>query len=146
MSAEESRVNEFRSSKRRQRIGHDKKEWENLSGTNHTEDQRYRKPRKLPQEVRQNPAKTYKKLIKNRPSNTIKSGGRNPRKAYKKEWKVGVIGWGPNFIAHQKRKCRPYKEARKIAHSLGLNNQSEWKQYRTLGKRPRRYPSHPIRT
>jgi superfamily II DNA or RNA helicase len=65
------------------------------------------------------------------------------------------IGWlsygdwlGTGAIAPRLRKYRPYREARKFVHKLGLKSVSEWREYskgnlKGKGKRPDAMPSHP---
>ena len=70
-----------------------------------------------------------------------------PQKAYRtyrKDWK-GFGDWlGTNTIATQKRKYRPFDEARKFVRSLHLKDQSEWQKYCISGRKPQDIPASPI--
>jgi hypothetical protein len=70
----------------------------------------------------------------------------NPVSTYKKEW----ISWGDwlgtGRIADHERKYRPFEEAREFVHSLGLQSETEWREYCKSGKKPQDIPQKPYRT
>ena len=62
-----------------------------------------------------------------------------------KGW-VGYGDWlGTGYIAPSLRKHRPFKQARKFAHSLGLRTQIEWRTFTKSGKLPDDIPADPRR-
>jgi superfamily II DNA or RNA helicase len=69
-----------------------------------------------------------------------------PDNIYKKEWK----GWGDWFGTGNTptwlQKYRPFAEARKFVHHLGLKNNKEWREYCRSGKKPTDIPANPNRT
>ncbi|MGA7369849.1 MAG: integrase repeat-containing protein, partial [Nitrososphaeraceae archaeon] len=66
-----------------------------------------------------------------------------PNMVYKTKWK-GMGDWlGTGYIANYLRKYRPFEEARKFVHTLGLKSQREWSRYRKSGKRPPDIPTNP---
>jgi len=69
-----------------------------------------------------------------------------PYRTYKKEWK-GMGDWlGTGRIADQKRKFKPFEEAREFVHSLKLHNEDEWRRYCKSGQKPADIPYKPSRT
>jgi superfamily II DNA or RNA helicase len=69
----------------------------------------------------------------------------NPNRTYKKEWK-GYGDWlgTGNLWPHDIREhIRPYVDARKFTHSLGLKSRHEWNEYCKSGKKPYDIPSAP---
>jgi len=69
----------------------------------------------------------------------------NPNRTYKKEWK-GYGDWlgTGNLWPHDIREhIRPYVDARKFTHSLGLKSRHEWNAYCKSGKKPYDIPSAP---
>lgn len=76
----------------------------------------------------------------NKPSRIPK----RPDRAYKHQWK----GWS-NFLGTNnpfpcvRRSFRPYKDARAFAHSLGLQNRTQWFDFCRDGKKPKDIPSRP---
>jgi hypothetical protein len=66
-----------------------------------------------------------------------------PDVAYKREW-ISWSDWlGTEFIATHNRTYRPFEEARKFVHSLGLKDRHEWYEYCKSGKKPIDIPSKP---
>ena len=65
-----------------------------------------------------------------------------PSQAYK-EWTSWGDFLGTGRVAANKRKFRPYKAARKYAHSLKLKNGEEWKKLSKHGKLPYDLPADP---
>ena len=64
-----------------------------------------------------------------------------PDAVYKQYWK-GYGDWlGTNYVAHQNRKYRSFKEAREFVHSLGLKNSKQWQEYVKSGKKPEDIPA-----
>jgi hypothetical protein len=69
----------------------------------------------------------------------------NPDKKYKTEWK-GMGDWlGTGHLAPKNRVYRPFLEARKLVHLLGLKNREEWNEYCKSGRRPADIPASPER-
>lgn len=70
-----------------------------------------------------------------------------PHLLYKNLGWQGVGDWlGSGVIANSKKKFRPFREARKFAHSLNLRTMAKWQIYSKSGKRPLDVPSAPDRT
>jgi len=74
---------------------------------------------------------------------------KNPNRTYIEK---GWISWGDwlgtGIIAPQKRKYRPFVEAREFVHDLKFRNRDEWSNYckgslQEKGKKPDDIPSHP---
>jgi len=66
-----------------------------------------------------------------------------PSRTYKQYWK-GMGDWlGTYYIATSKRKYRPFNDARKFVHSLGLKSLDEWKDYCKSNKKPADIPVYP---
>ena len=83
----------------------------------------------------------------------VKSGNKpqklpnNPEGVYRGEGWCGWGDWlGTGTVAVFMLKFRPFKEARKFAHSLALRSQSEWAKYCKLNKLPVDVPTTPART
>jgi hypothetical protein len=73
---------------------------------------------------------------KNRPKNIPVC----PRLVYKE------YGWTnfPDFLGYKPgHRFLPFEQAREFVMSLGFNTTTEWKQYRSSGKRPKNIPSDP---
>ena len=74
---------------------------------------------------------------------------RAPNHTYKDSGWIGVGDWlGTGTVAPFLRQYRPFKQARKFVHALGLKSGSEWKQYCRgelpgKGKRPEDIPNKP---
>ena len=64
-------------------------------------------------------------------------------RVYKKEWNSMGDWLGSGYIANQKRKYRPFKEARKFAQSLNLKNRDEWNVFCKSSKKPDDIPMNP---
>ncbi|MFL6359674.1 MAG: integrase repeat-containing protein [Nitrososphaeraceae archaeon] len=67
----------------------------------------------------------------------------NPNSSYENEW----IGWGDwlgtGTIANQKRKYRPFSNAKQYVQTLGLKSNDEWREYCKTGKKPSDIPTNP---
>jgi hypothetical protein len=66
----------------------------------------------------------------------------DPKKTYKtNEW-ISWSDWlGTKVIANQNKKYRPFEEARKYVHGLGLRDVAEWKYYCKTDKKPENIPA-----
>jgi Phage-integrase repeat unit len=67
----------------------------------------------------------------------------NPQKIYKVDGITMGDFLGTGFVQAQKRKFRPFEEAREFMHKLGLKDQEEWFEYRMSGNKPPDIPSNP---
>jgi len=102
----------------------------------------FEKARKFVHGLKLKSSTEWRKLIK---SEKIPQNIPNwPDSAYKNK---GWISWGDWFgtgtVAPKNMKFRSFKDSRKFVHSLGLQSQREWNQYRVSRKRPRDIPSNP---
>jgi Hypothetical methyltransferase/Phage-integrase repeat unit len=67
----------------------------------------------------------------------------NPHDTYRKYWR-GYGDWlGTDAISPEDREYRPFAEAKKLVHSLGLKGSADWKEYCKSGRKPQDIPSHP---
>ena len=69
----------------------------------------------------------------------------NPNKTYDKEWKGWGDWLGTGIIAHRSRVYKPFDEAKKFVHSLGLKSRKEWDKYSKSGKKSADIPTSPDR-
>jgi len=70
----------------------------------------------------------------------------DPRRVYKKDWN-GMGDWlGTGIIWVGYRKFLSFKDARKFARFLKLNNRIEWNRYYKSGNKPDNIPTSPSRT
>jgi superfamily II DNA or RNA helicase len=69
----------------------------------------------------------------------------DPQSHYKREkqWTSWGDFLGTDYVAGQYRTYRPFVEARKFVHSLGLKNRGEWGKYIRSGKKPKDIPTVP---
>ncbi len=67
----------------------------------------------------------------------------NAKKVYKKEWK-GIGDWlGTGTIASYNMVYRPFKEAKKFAHTLNLKTNKDWSKYCKTRDKPKDIPNAP---
>jgi hypothetical protein len=66
-----------------------------------------------------------------------------PYNIYKGKWKSWGDWLGTGTIADQLRDYRPFEEAKKFVHSLGLRNTDEWIEYSKSEKKPADIPADP---
>jgi len=66
-----------------------------------------------------------------------------PNQVYKKQWK-GMGDWlGTGRIANFDKQFRDFESARKFVHSLGLSNNTQWRDFSKSNKKPADIPTHP---
>lgn len=63
---------------------------------------------------------------------------KRPDRMYEAEWE----GW-PKFLGKKKRAFRPYEDAIRYAHALGIKDKPHWLNYCASGKKPSDIPSLP---
>jgi hypothetical protein len=63
--------------------------------------------------------------------------------AFKKEWNGWGDWLGTGAVATQKRKYRPFKQAREYVRNLGLKSRDEWFEYCKSSRKPNDIPSNP---
>jgi superfamily II DNA or RNA helicase len=68
-----------------------------------------------------------------------------PDMAYREQWKGWGDWLGTRYVANQNRIYKPFEEAKKYVHSLGLKNLAEWEDYCKSGKKPADIPAGPSR-
>src|SRR5437773_2027551 len=67
----------------------------------------------------------------------------NPQSVYASKWR-GLGDWlGTGAVASHNRRWRPFTEARRFVHTLGLKNQAAWSAYYRSGKKPADIPTAP---
>jgi len=67
-----------------------------------------------------------------------------PQSSYSNDGWQGFGDWlGTGYVAHKKRKYRPYKQAQNFVQNLGLKNYNEWRDYSKSGNRPNDIPASP---
>jgi len=70
----------------------------------------------------------------------------HPDQSYKKQWK-GYGDWlGTGRIATFNMQYRDFESARKFVHSLGLSNNTQWRDFSKSNKKPLDIPAGPDRT